>query len=123
MALQITSEFQGIELPTAYVRIEDIHMVVRPRKILSVRLSVYANKAAADAGKAMLTGMDFSFEDWAQETRVDENGDTIVTKEASTAFTRFNTALSAAKDPRASAYTFIKAERSELAGAIDIIES
>lgn len=131
MALQIPYEFNGVELSKAYARIRSVTFdtVKRPPYKPAYRISVeiFASKEASDAGKLPISGMDFTLQDWPEETKevetVADNGTkstrTVVTKEASTAFTDFGAVVAKGGDIRAGAYEFLAA-RSEFEGATDV---
>lgn len=126
MALQIVSEYNGIEPPEAYCRIRRtmIETPVSGNHSISVQVEVYASTAARAAKKQALSGMDFTFTDTPAKTemkpKMDDEGfpirderDMQITESVETpanpAFTEMYTATSReGSDLKAIAYGSLK---------------
>lgn len=136
MALQIASEFAGIELPTAYCRVKNTQISTpadRPYSI-TINVDVFASAAAKAAGAPPIRGMDFTFTDIPEKIEkvpVMENGVQIkdadgqpITEDvvipAHLHFTELYEVLSAGGDPRAMVYEALKSRRHEFDGSLDV---
>lgn len=118
---------KGITIENAYYRIDSIAVDTK-RMVASVRVSTYKDKPASDAGKAPLDGgMDLTMQDQPAVAAV-MDGETVITLAipAKPHFTSYlagvvpaadETILSAA---RRRVYEFLKTERPEFAGAVDV---
>lgn len=126
MALQIKYKpANDDEIPNAYARIGSVSFCTRNgAQKFSVSFDVFRNKAASDAGRPPLGGMDFNFTD-TPEKRVEkertlEDGTKEKYDEVTPAVTDFSDAwklLQNEGDKRALAYEFVLERRSGKQGS------
>ena len=126
MALQIKyTPSNDDEIPNAYARIGSVSFCTRNgAQKFTVSFDVFRSKAASDAGRAPLGGMDFNFVD-TPEKRVEkertlEDGTKEKYEEVTPAvldFTEAFTLLNEAGDKRALAYEFVLERRSGKQGS------
>ena len=136
MALQIVSEFSGIDLPDAYCRVSGVSINTpadRPYSI-GIHVEVFASAAAKAKGGKPINGMDFSFTDVPEkiETKpvlvdgkpsLDKDGAQITAEIVTPAkpdFTDLYKILMAGGDPRAMVYEALKSRRIEFAASEDV---